>query len=714
MRFWSFLLWSLASAVAAEAVQTAVLTDEGYGEFFQGELSNVSLGSNGEMATAPALEEFVRLDEPAIWAVAVDPEGRFVVGTGNAGKVLRISREAEVTEVFNPDSILSRALAIDSRGDIYVGTSPNGAIYRLPSEGGKPVVHYDPEDVYIWDLAIHDGALWVTTGFPARLLRLPLDAADDAEAEEWFRARDDHLMTLHRHGGEWLVGSSSRGILYGVSAQGEARAIYKANEKEIRGIGSAEDGSILVSSYSDAEGARETRITPADELPPMIVTASADNSGGSGSSATRTRKQNSGQGQLIRIDREGVARSEWRSGEGGIFALTPITRALWLLGFSQDGKLYGFANRHDWELIHQMPRGGEISEILESPAENGVFYVFTSNPGAIYRLGGKGDTEGRFVSRVLDAGQVSRWGRLESTLSRDGELRVETRSGFTDEPDSTWTAWTALDEGIIASAPGRFFQYRLIFPAGSQARFLRARVFHELPNAAPLIADVRMLNFGVEIRSTAGSTPLFDFAAVFQQNASDRLAEVGRDRLKLERRPEGSLRTAVWRATDPNGDALVFDVMLRRADSSEWFVLARRLTDPVYVFNAAGMEPGHYQLKIVASDAESNAAERALTAETVSELVLVDAIPPVFRNVQSAERRVSFEADGGVSRLVAAQVIVDGDEPVRVRPVDGLFDSPVERFEYELPASAADAPSVLIEVLDESGNQAAHMLPVAD
>ncbi len=710
MRISLFLLLASGLVSTAQAVQTGVLVDEGYSDLFKGELTNVSLSHRGELTSAPGLVQIASLDEPAIWAVATHPQGGFVVGTGNAGKVLRVSTDGAVEELFAPDSILARGLVVDENGDIYVGTSPNGAIYRLPAEGGKPQIHFDPEDLYIWDLAIEEGALWITTGFPARLLRLPLHAGDDVEAEEWFRAKDDHLMSMRRRGDEWLVGSSSRGILYAVKSPQEARALFKANEKEIRAIGLGENDSILLSTFSDTGGS--DRLTPSDELPPLVVSASAGSSGSESSSRAKTSPQH-GRGLLIRIDAEGIAQAEWRSGEGGIFALAPIDPSLWLLGFSREGKLFGFSDRHHWELLHQMPRGGEISEIVPAPTGESGFYVFTSNPAVVYRLGGAAREESRFQSRVLDARQSGRWGRMETTFARPGEVLVETRSGFTDEPDSTWSGWDALEDGMITSPASRFLQYRLTFPAGSEASFLRTRVFHALPNVAPVIVEVRVLNFGVEVRTPSASSPLFDFSAAFQASAMEMLGDTSRTRIQLERRSEGSLRTIVWRASDPNGDGLTFDVSLRKAGAREWTVLARQLTEPAFVFNSAGMEPGYYQARVLASDEVSNSPEDAQTTEFVSDLVLVDASSPIMHTVENDDNRLLIvEVDGGVSRLVAAQIIIDGGEPVRLRPTDGLFDSPRERFEYRLPDDAQGPISVIFEVLDESGNQAAHVIRV--
>jgi hypothetical protein len=705
MRFPLFAFFAVSIPVGLAAVQTGVIVDEGYADFFQGELKNVSLSRNGELGTAPNLTEVAQLTEPFIWKVIEDGAGNFILGTGNSGKVIQLSADGSVEALFTPDSIISRGLARDEAGNLFVATSPNGAIFRLPAEGGKPELFFDPEAVYVWDLEIAEGALWLTTGLPAQFLRLPLDDAE-AEAEVWFEARDDHLKGLLRHDGEWLIGSSSRGILYGVTSPDNARAIFKADEKEIRALAVAGDGSILISTYSDK--ARRPTPTKEGDLPPLTVSATTEAKPDGSNSLRKT----GGEGYVIRLDEHGIASGEWRSREGGIFAMAPVGKRHWLLGFSEDGKLYGFEHRDSWELMQQMPRGGQISAIVQDSSDPGSYYIFTSNPGVVYRLGGQSEEDCQFLSQILDARQAVSWGRLETTFSSEGAYTVETRTGLTDKPDTTWGDWTPLDNGRIASASGRFFQYRLTFPPDSSARFLRARAFHTMPNAPPIISQVRVLAFGAEMRTAQMNGQMLDFSAAFSDDQMEKFQRGSSDRIKLERTSGQTLRTLLWRAGDPNGDRLTYAVYQRRADETEWTVMARGLDDPTFLFNAAGLEPGYYQFKVVASDAPSNAHDLKHETERTSELVLLDATPPELALLEAGAGTVRFQARSDVSRLVAAQLIVDGGEPISLRPVDGLFDDPEETFVYSLEGGTGDAVSALFEVLDESGNQAALPLRV--
>ncbi len=599
--------------------------------------------------------------------------------------------------------MISRGLVFDDVGDLYVATSPKGAIYRLPISGGKPELFYDPDSVYIWDLKIVDNVLWIATGFPAQLIRLPL-GDDDTDSEVWFSSKDEHFTSLLRRGEEWLLGSSPRGVVYAVSSPDEARAVYKSDEKEIRQVAQSGD-TLLVSTYSDKPAPKKPQV-PNDkgELPPFEVKAE--------SQSQRLFADGAGQGFLVRVGQDGFARPEWRSAAGSVFSLSPINSEHWLLGTNDKGRLYTFSTRHEWGLLHQVPNGGEISVIQRGAGDTAPFYIFTSNPAAIYQLGGQSSDASTFTSDVMDAQRSVRWGRLEASFAREGEATIATRTGLTDEPDSTWSDWKTLEGNHIASPAGRYAQYRLNLPADSEALFLRARLFHTSPNAAPVFTQLRVLDYGAEARASSSSPQIFDLSTVFKENNKSP-ANRGSDRFKLERRPELTFRTVVWMVNDPNGDELRFDVSVQRVGEDSWTLLARDLSQPTFLFNAAGFEPGEYRFKVVASDEMTNATADALSAELVSELVRLDTTPPVIEYVGFEDGVVSFRVESDVSRLVAAQITVDGAEPISLRPVDGLFDDILELFALRLATEVEGSLSIVFEALDESGNQTVFPLQLA-
>ncbi len=69
---------------------------------------------------------------------------------------------------------------------------------------------------------------------------------------------------------------------------------------------------------------------------------------------------------------------------------------------------------------------------------------------------------GVFVSRVLDPKITADWGTLSADAVTPAGTAVsfETRTGGTSSPDGSWSSWTLVVGGAIASPTARFIQYR--------------------------------------------------------------------------------------------------------------------------------------------------------------------------------------------------------------------------------------------------------------
>jgi hypothetical protein len=71
-----------------------------------------------------------------------------------------------------------------------------------------------------------------------------------------------------------------------------------------------------------------------------------------------------------------------------------------------------------------------------------------------------------FESRVLDAGASAHWFTVTSANSQPVGTAIgamETRSGNATPPDTSWSAWSAVDCITITSPNGRYIQYRMPF-----------------------------------------------------------------------------------------------------------------------------------------------------------------------------------------------------------------------------------------------------------
>ena len=129
-------LLAAAAVLPARGTQVKIFQARSQTAFLAGTLDGVSIDALGRMQLAPKVDRVASIAEPFLLSAAVHPDG-WVVGTGNAGKVLKIDRKGGVTELFTAPEPEIFAVWSDPDGTVYAGTSPNGKVYRIPRPGAR-------------------------------------------------------------------------------------------------------------------------------------------------------------------------------------------------------------------------------------------------------------------------------------------------------------------------------------------------------------------------------------------------------------------------------------------------------------------------------------------------------------------------------------------------------------------------------------------------
>src|SRR4029079_17888254 len=100
-------------------------------------------------------------------------------------------------------------------------------------------------------------------------------------------------------------------------------------------------------------------------------------------------------------------------------------------------------------------------------ASDGRVLMGMANTGGIAAMTSGFAAEGTYTSAVLDAAQISRFGKMQlhGSLPADTGLKFSTRSGNLAEPnDDGWSKWSepvSAAEFVPVDAPAaRFLQYR--------------------------------------------------------------------------------------------------------------------------------------------------------------------------------------------------------------------------------------------------------------
>ncbi|HEV7500157.1 MAG TPA: WD40 repeat domain-containing protein, partial [Vicinamibacteria bacterium] len=574
----------LALPGAVHAAQPQFWPLEGARDFLDGETEGLSVDSEGRMRLAPATRVLQDPEAPYVWSLARDGDGRLYVGTGNEGKIYRIEN-GKASLLFDAPELEVHALAVGKDGRVYAGTSPDGKVYAI-DRTGKSEVYFDPSDKYIWALAFDDqGRLLVATGSEGRIHRV---TAKD-KSEVLFTSPEGHITALAVDAkGNVYAGSTPGGVLDRIDHAGKVFVLHDSPYREVKAIDIAADGSLYAALIDGKEpGDIRPSITP---LPPITasvptgevtVTESfslAAPPAPGPSPAPRpldSIRTGNAKGAVIRVSPTGEVDLLWSSTDEMPYAVAATEDGI-LVGTGSKGKLYRVRADRSWTMVTSFP-AEQVTNLVRT--KSGEVFLATSNPGKVHVVEASPGTRGTFTSKPKDTETVSSWGRVrwDAELPAGTEIQVQSRSGNTGTPDSTWTAWSApytSRQGTqVTSESARFLQLRAVL-VGREGRS---------PVLDTLVAAYLQRNLRPQIQSILVHPP----GEVFQKpiSLSGDIDILGLDE---PRNPEGrppstaatrasapsvtaysrrlyqkGVQTFSWKADDPNGDTLVYDVYYR-------------------------------------------------------------------------------------------------------------------------------------------------------
>ncbi len=279
------------------------------------------------------------------------------------------------------------------------------------------------------------------------------------------------------------------------------------------------------------------------------------------------------------------------------------------------------------------------------------------------RIAGQGATDwvpakkqGHYLSETLDATRPARWGSARWSPTQNSQTSLQTRTGPTPEPDSSWSAWSGLlsspTGSAIDSPPGRYLQFRSLLQEGDlEAVDITFRPVRGQPQArwlSPLGGE----------RWSQAQTLQFELTQGSPDDLSYRLSASTDEQewrpISTDQNLTGSYNQVTWKTTElPSG----------------WYVLKLELL-----------------------------RGQQTVFETRSNQVLVSHEPP----------QLAWVGKKGLARSGSGVAIVEVLYRVgqgswhQALAVDGLFDSPREEFLIPLPSGT----SVSIQARDEIGHTA--------
>ncbi len=684
--------------------------------------SRLAIWDGEELTELTTLPEQVRY----VWDAVELADGRLVLATGTDGRVLLVDPEQldadgedhpGITTLYDAGQSNALCLALDNEASVvYAGTDTDGLVYRLEVDGDEAAVSvvYDAAEPEIGALLVEpDGTLYVGTADAnqARPGRM-----EDAEEEQRGRPEEE---------GDGAPGEGEQppGDVPGTPPEEDPMAEHDGSndaEAEPSAVDAA-DAVAAAEADAQAETDAQAEPTPAqyDELRETVRArlieareqgrmqvgsmggrARPQAASGSRARPPATPAQDKEGNAVYRISPEGYVSEVFRESVM-ILRLIRFRDAL-LVATGNEGQVY----RVD-------PDNEETAVLVDLEAEqvpamavdlDGTLLLGTANPAELRTTPGRIAEDGSYLGPIIDAGQISRWGRLTLTLRLPpgSSVQVETRTGNVADPEQgPWQEWSspitlepddelpALQprEVTIDTRPARFLQYRLTLERGDD-------------DASPVIDAVTTTHVTPNLRPSLSS-----LSASYPE--------------PKEGEPPSTIMNVEWEAEDPNGDALRYRLEARPAEADRYLLLpgAEELEDTSYEWQTRDMPDGRYLLRVIADDSPDNPDELAASASRVSDPVLVDNTPPTLEDlrVRTRDRSVEVEARArdALSPVQRIEYSLNSWEQFRpVLPDDLIFDSTTESWTATIPDLPAGAHVISLRVRDARGNVLHQAIPV--
>src|SRR5262249_38504487 len=182
---------------------------------------------------------------------------------------------------------------------------------------------------------------------------------------------------------------------------------------------------------------------------------------------------------------------------------------------------------------------------------------------------------GTYESESRDAQMVATWGSISwrGVAPTGSRIELFTRSGNTETPDDTWSAWssayTNAEGSPITSPKARYLQWRAVLTGQNTSPVVTSIAAAYLQrNLRPQVRSITLHPPGIVFQKpfSTGDPELAGFddqstpdrklaAQASAQSGSAASPSLGR------RTYQKGLQTLVWRADDENDDELSYDVL---------------------------------------------------------------------------------------------------------------------------------------------------------
>jgi hypothetical protein len=664
IRWCSIHLFAGAAALAlaaapVHAVGTRQFVLDTLKSFEGGDLTGVAVASDGTVRAGLTLGNLPIPDASNVWGSVVLGDGSVLLGTGTGGRIYKV-KGGNVSIAAETDAMAVSALALAFNGDVVAGSFPDGKLFRsapgkLDGSKLKPWVELDKTED-IWSLAYDakNRALYAATGPDGKLYRI----TDNGKAEVYFDSDEAHLVSVAvAPDGTVYAGSNGKALLYRLTGPGRAHVVHDFDADDVKAIAVARSGAVyaVANTYKGAtKGLRAKK-----------------SGGGLGTAPQPKSNPKPGKGKLMRFDKTGVAELMLDDSDTHFVTLALDEKGTPYVGSGHEGKVYTVDANH----VVQLVADTEERQIGAMSMVAGKRFVATTDPVVYHEITGRGGSDAVWTSKVLDSGLRAHFGLLEWRGS--GTVELQTRSGNTEKPDDSWSAWSTaiVRPGKIQSPPARFLQIRSRWSRDPAAVLEEVKASFVTDNARALLTEVKVGSS----KTDSGSKKVPESGGPLDKAS---------EKLKIS-----------WKVDNPDSDKLRYRLFYRPLASKNWFAILdsdEQLTKTSYQWDTTGLPEGRYRIRVDVTDELSNPPGQVSSHRLESRTVLVDNTAPVLGRLAFQGNRLQGNATDGVGPIARFEFAMVGSKDWRpLHPSDRVFDQPIESFDADLSGRAivSNAPS---------------------
>ena len=652
-----------------------------------GDLHGTAIGSDGTVRASFTVGATPLKDATTVFCGATLADGSVLLGTSPNGKILRMN--GEQAELYADTKELAVTSIVQGPGGaVYAATMPDGKIYKV-TKGKADLYATLPDATEVWALATDKNKTALYAAASAKSTNKNGDASTATEgriykvaagsaSSVFYKSDEPHLVSLAvADDGSVYAGSSGKALLYKLSGAGRGSVVYDFPGEDVKGVAIGKNGQIwaISNEYS--------------EPPEVIRRSSAHSPPGPGS--TNAPHPKPGKGTLTRFDAAGRPEKMMHHDEFHYAALAVDGEGHAHVGTGAEGRAYTVDDNHAVTLEFD----GDERQVgaIGIGANGAVSYFGGSDPPVYHRVVAHGGGDATWTSKPLDAGLRARFGHLSWRAT--GAIEITTRSGDTQAPDATWSAWSApiAQNGSDPSPSGRFLQVRGRWAHDPNAVLTNVTVPFVTQNLRPIVT---------EITATSKSTSTHEPKSGSSETVPASGAEVGKHDATVH---------IGWKVDNSDNDSLRYRLWFKKDGQTTWREITRDsepLTKTEYDWDASAMPEGLYRIKVEASDELSNPPGDVQTYSLESTVVRVDNTPPVISGLAMNGRKLTARVVDGLGPVVRVELAIDGRLEWRPLPAaDGIFDTADERVDADVSSIVPPGSHlVTVRAYDAAGNAA--------